>query len=347
MKAVQHILFAGDNGKFICKQLVELGYTGFSMTSISQITDWFTAQINQNNNLPDIIICDANLPDGSAFSLFNMISSLPLSKHPHFIVIDQDKSLQFKTEAIKIGIDDFFSIPVNPMDLHYRISYINEIKNEQNGHINSDVLVLKNKLPFKKRMFDVLFSLTLLIILFPALALIALAIKLESSGPVFYISKRAGNKYRVFNFYKFRTMRKNADLQLAQLANLNQYQGHSAFIKINKDPRITKFGAILRNTSLDELPQLLNVLKGDMSIVGNRPLPLYEAEYLTTDDCATRFLAPAGLTGLWQVTKRGQNSMSDLERKQLDIEYARGQSWELDFKILFKTFSAMQQKESV
>ncbi len=114
------------------------------------------------------------------------------------------------------------------------------------------------------------------------------------------------------------------------------------------DPRITKVGRILRNTSIDELPQFINVLKGDMSIVGNRPLPLYEAELLTSDQWAKRFLAPAGITGLWQVTKRGgANVMSADERKQLDIEYAENYSFWYDIKILLKTIPAMLQHENV
>ncbi len=120
----------------------------------------------------------------------------------------------------------------------------------------------------------------------PWFLLIALAIKLESSGPVFYISKRAGRGYRIFNFLKFRTMDHGADQKIMELTHLNQYNPNSrgpVFFKINNDPRITRIGSLLRNTSLDELPQLINVFLGHMSLVGNRPLPLYEAATLTTD----------------------------------------------------------------
>ena len=122
----------------------------------------------------------------------------------------------------------------------------------------------------------------------------------------------------------------------------------NAFVKLENDPRITKVGHIIRKYSIDELPQLFNILKGDMSIVGNRPLPLYEAELLTSDDTIDRFMGPSGLTGLWQVEKRGDSGrMSPEERKQLDIKYAKTFSFWLDIKIILKTVTAFIQKEDV
>lgn len=120
------------------------------------------------------------------------------------------------------------------------------------------------------------------------------------------------------------------------------------FVKFENDPRITRVGKIIRKFSIDELPQLINVLKGDMSIVGNRPLPLYEAEKLTSDEYIDRFLAPSGLTGLWQVEKRGDSGkLSPEERKQLDVYYANNFSFWMDIKIIVKTFTAFIQKENV
>jgi lipopolysaccharide/colanic/teichoic acid biosynthesis glycosyltransferase len=127
----------------------------------------------------------------------------------------------------------------------------------------------------------------------------------------------------------------------------------STFIKIVDDPRITKVGKIIRNTSIDELPQLLNVIKGDMSIVGNRPLPVYEAEQLTLGYISKRFLAPAGITGLWQVELRGKGGvMSEDERKRLDNEYADNfvngkYSFWYDFKLILRTVPALFQKDTV
>ena len=120
------------------------------------------------------------------------------------------------------------------------------------------------------------------------------------------------------------------------------------FVKLEHDPRITKVGRFIRKYSIDELPQLINILKGDMSIVGNRPLPLYEAELLTSDEYIDRFMAPSGLTGLWQVEKRGESGkLSAEERKQLDIIYAKNFCFWLDVKIILKTFTAFIQKEDV
>ena len=140
------------------------------------------------------------------------------------------------------------------------------------------------------------------------------------------------------------------DFVISEEAYINKktQEQKNAFVKLENDPRITRIGRIIRKYSIDELPQLINILKEDMSVVGNRPLPLYEAELLTSDEYIDRFMAPAGLTGLWQVEKRGNSGkMSADERKQLDIKYAKTFSFWLDMKIILKTVTAFIQKENV
>jgi lipopolysaccharide/colanic/teichoic acid biosynthesis glycosyltransferase len=216
------------------------------------------------------------------------------------------------------------------------------------GEMESFLRAAPTPRPVSKRAFDILVASLAITVLSPVLLLIALAIRIESKGSVFYVSKRAGRGYRIFDFYKFRTMSKGADEKMKEISHLNQYNANATegpvFFKINNDPRITKVGAFLRNTSLDELPQLLNVLLGDMSLVGNRPLPLYEAVTLTTDDWAKRFMAPAGMTGLWQIKKRGKGDMSVEERINLDIDYADKYSFMYDLWIMANTPSALIQK---
>jgi len=137
------------------------------------------------------------------------------------------------------------------------------------------------------------------------------------------------------------------------IQKIESAKANSTFVKIVDDPRITRVGKFIRNTSIDELPQLINVLKGDMSIVGNRPLPVYEAELLTVDTLSKRFLAPAGITGLWQVELRGKGGiMSEEERKRLDNEYAdhfegNNFSFWYDIKLILRTIPALLQKGSV
>jgi len=266
-----------------------------------------------------------------------------------------------KEIAIKLQVDDYLYGSINE-DFIKHIDVLKKIKTFKSNFkkgiqsITVTPQISKDDMPSKKmwsmkRLIDIAVSFTGLAFLSPIMLLIAIAIKLESKGSMFYTSKRSGTGYRVFDFYKFRTMRQGSDKELKNLTN--QYaegagEGNTAvFFKVKNDPRITGLGQFLRSTSLDELPQLFNVLKGDMSLVGNRPLPLYEAEQLTRDLIAARFLAPAGITGLWQVTKRGKENMLPEERIQLDIEYALKNSFLFDMKILLKTFFVLLQKERV
>jgi lipopolysaccharide/colanic/teichoic acid biosynthesis glycosyltransferase len=140
----------------------------------------------------------------------------------------------------------------------------------------------------------------------------------------------------------------SANDNISDLSHLNLYnplrENGPVFIKIDNDPRVTKLGAFLRKCSLDELPQLLNVFKGDMSLVGNRPLPLYEAATLTTDEWAKRFMAPAGITGLWQIKKKTKYKMTAEERINLDVKYADKSNFLFDLWIMANTPSAVIQR---
>jgi lipopolysaccharide/colanic/teichoic acid biosynthesis glycosyltransferase len=260
-----------------------------------------------------------------------------------------------KKIALDLNADDYQFGAINDILLR-RIDFLKKLKAYKNERGNKPYEVKQRdeapqfKLWALKRTMDVAVSFAALILLSPLLLIIAAIIKIESKGPVFYISKRAGSGYKIFDFYKFRSMRVGADAELKKLAHMNQYAENSdsgVFFKIKNDPRVTSFGAFLRQTSLDEIPQLFNVLIGDMSLVGNRPLPLYEAQQLTNDKIAWRFLAPAGITGLWQITKRGKDNMSPEERIALDMEYAMKNSFWLDVKILLSTMPALLQKEKV
>jgi len=244
-------------------------------------------------------------------------------------------------------IDDVIDLANWQYDFSSKISFLKKSKEYQP---KSSEQKINPSYSVSKRAFDILIASLLLVLLLPVLLVIAIAIRLESKGPIFYNAKRAGKGFRIFKFYKFRTMEVNADKKIDALAHLNQYDAATAgpkFFKISNDPRITRVGRFLRNTSLDELPQLINVLKGDMSLVGNRPLPLYEAATLTTNEFVERFMAPAGITGLWQIKKRGKSDMSTEERISLDISYARNSNLLYDLWIMAHTPKALLQKTDV
>lgn len=337
----------------------------------------------------DVLVADEGSDGWELLSIIRKRRSLKTL--PIVLLVDRvnKKSIQ---KAKSNQADDIFSLFDEQGDLLVRLKYL------ANRHVYKSLpavpqvneIEIEFEIPWWKRAIDVVFSSLALILLSPVLLLVCLLIRLDSKGPVVYKSKRVGSGYRVFDLYKFRTMRIDADQLLANMGHLNMYKkssqvesngrklceackgvgscqqllfysnkkvcekeykliknGAGAFLKFQNDPRITRVGTFLRNTSLDEIPQLLNVLKGDMSLVGNRPLPLYEAEKLTTDDKILRFAGPGGLTGLWQVTKRGKAGVSEEERVQLDITYAQNFSFLMDLLIVLKTLPALFQSENV
>lgn len=295
----------------------------------------------------NIIIEVNNLNSDDAFHLVNELKENWLSRNLIIIFILTDKNDYISSKAFDLKVSDCYQPGFTFDDIKLRLQFLSAYKKLYSPLKSLPEVPLKQyKTPFIKRFFDLAIALGALTVLSPFLIIIALFIKLDSKGPIFYISRRVGTGYKVFNFYKFRSMRINADKEVTHLMQENQY-GESAFFKLKDDPRVTKLGSFLRNSSIDELPQLLNVIKGDMSIVGNRPLPLYEAEQLTTNEWSQRFLGPAGITGLWQIIKRGKADMSDRERKKLDNFYNKNFSIWLDIKIIFMTIPALFQKEKV
>lgn len=328
-----------------------------------------------------------------------------------YIVLITDKMTDEERKSyIKCGINDTIHSDASITELNKKIQFISERENVLFDEEAPKYGILKFQIPVWKRVFDIVFSSLAIVLLSPVFILTAIAIRLESKGPILFKSKRVGTNYSIFDFLKFRSMYVDAEQRLMELSKEhNQYkdehaheepkttitaplgeqaemdmmsmgmesemmisdeeimlvgddfvvaesdfnkqkeeENNNAFIKIENDPRVTKVGRFIRKYSIDELPQLFNILKGDMSIVGNRPLPLYEAEKLTADSSIDRFMAPAGLTGLWQVEERGKGgAMSAEERKQLDITYGQTYSFMLDMKIILRTLTTFVQKENV
>ncbi len=360
----------------------------------------------KSGNKPDVVISELNLSGGSGFEMHEWLRERDDFDRVAFILVAHEfKEEIFKT-AFNTRVDDFFVLPLTSADgLVSRIRFLVDYRSKYSISTYDQIKKqdITYEMPLSKRLFDLFVATSVLICISPILLLVIIAIRLESKGKVYYVSKRVGRE--PFDFYKLRSMRIGADTELNKLAkDKNQYstttqqaeidfstpcpvcaklpegkscspimhmgnhdicdywynkqkrdvaKSKSAFIKIADDPRITKVGKFIRNTSIDELPQLINVLKGDMSIVGNRPLPVYEAELLTRGYVSKRFLAPAGITGLWQVELRGRGgNMSEEERMRLDNEYAdhfigNNYSFWYDLKLILRTIPALLQKNTV
>lgn len=357
----------------------------------------------KEGNTVDAILCEYNLSGQNGLALFEYLQSNPPLNDIPFILLTPEFNPGLYKTAFQKGVHDYYVIhSANFKRITDRLKDLHALAKMKAPAEVSAQNPAVFKIPLSKRIFDIVVAGTVLLLAFPLLLLVALAIRLESKGPIIYKSKRVGR--RIFDFYKFRSMRSDADALLKKLAKeKNQYktgaqqleidyskpcpncaalpEGSScspllyidkhqiceywynyqmkymvekaSFVKIADDPRITRVGKFIRNTSIDELPQLINVLKGDMSIVGNRPLPIYEAEQLTVDDLSKRFIAPAGITGLWQVELRGRGGvMSEEERKALDNQYAdlfRNGTYTLwyDLKLILRTIPALFQKSNV
>jgi len=376
--------------------MLNIDFGGRQIRSFQSGLDFSNQWERQKLNIVAIISKSEVLAPGGISLLENILKKK--KNNIPFFLICQHFNDNISKLALRSGIAEVFVLPLSILKIETRINFLIEHWKEINNKSESTSFK-PYKTPFIKRVFDIFFAGLALLCLSPVLLVVYILIRIESKGPAFYYSLRVGTGYRVFKFFKFRSMYADADKRLKDLKHLNQYaetkkenesepeigddgiylcdeckrmgtqcqfplyadniewcekqfndskrNKSSAFIKLKDDPRITKVGKVIRNTSIDELPQLWNVIIGDMSIVGNRPLPLYEAEKLTTDKYALRFMAPAGITGLWQVEKRGKGEMSEDERLMLDNVYAKNHSFINDIRLILKTIPALFQKENV
>lgn len=360
----------------------------FHFLKFASLTD-FLSVAEFNKHLFKAVLFESHEPGDLGQTLKWQLEKAGYGYVP-FCVLANDLNAVSARAVLKSGVAEVFKKPVTTESIVTKLELIISTR----AATEPPSAAYAYKMPLEKRLFDIAFASLALLLLSPLFLLVAALIRLESRGPVFYYSLRVGTGYRIFRFYKFRSMSVDADKKLGQLKHLNQYggaktqtaavtrqceacaesgaacnkalyadnemwceklykqhlaaQGQQAFVKIKDDPRVTRIGKLIRNTSIDELPQLWNVLKGDMSVVGNRPLPLYEAEKLTTDRYALRFMAPAGITGLWQVSKRGgKGAMSEDERISLDNDYAKSYGLLFDLKLILRTIPALLQKENV
>lgn len=208
-----------------------------------------------------------------------------------------------------------------------------EINIDKNKVMFESTKLSRNMYEMFKRLIDIVCSLFALIILAPVLLLVAAAIKLESKGPVIFAQERVGLNNKLFKMYKFRSMVANAEELKEKLTDQNERNG--PMFKIKNDPRVTRVGRFIRRTSIDELPQLVNILKGEMSIVGPRPSLPYEVKQFEPW-MLDRLKVKPGLTCYWQVEGRDDIEFEDWMK--LDVKYVKDRNMILDFKLIFKTF---------
>jgi len=324
---LRHVLVAGTNERAIAfaqklKARPELGYwvvgfvdddwqgmDEFERSGFERVADFQNLEEYLRRNVVDELV--VALPFNTSYKLNAHIVGLC---EQHGITV-RFVSQIFDLKMARAKVESFHDEPV--LTLH-------------TGTMRGSGMVIK-------RFMDLALSFVALLALTPVFAVVALAIKLSSPGPVFFIQERVGFNKRRFDLFKFRTMVVDAEKKLKEIAHLNEVSG--PVFKIEKDPRITPIGAFLRKTSIDELPQLINVFLGDMSLVGPRPLPLRDYEGFDQDSHRRRFSVRPGITCFWQI--EGRNSIPFEQWMELDMKYIDNWSPWLDIKILFKTLPAL------
>ncbi len=299
---------------------------------------------------PHLVLLDVMMPHMDGFEVLSRMRQIDTTMTVPIIMLTAKSSIQDKTIGFKGGADDYIVKPFNHSELRLRIeAHIRRFRlsSEEALYVPDHVIkvpivlgrhrsgVFRRGYQISKRLFDIAVCLAALPFALPLMALITIAVLLDSPGRAVFVQERTGLSGRRFKMFKFRTMKKDAEALKARYAHLNELTWPD--FKITDDPRITRVGKFLRRTSLDELPQIFNILGGDMSLVGPRPTSFSADTYQLWH--TERLEVRPGLTGLWQV--RGRSDIDFDERVELDIEYIERQSWQLDLMIIFHTVSAV------
>lgn len=299
---------------------------------------------------PDLVLLDVMMPGVDGFETCRQLRLNATTANVLIIMVTAKVDILDKEAGFEAGADDYLTKPFDPTELTLRVGAL--LRRERGFVEQSFPLsyrartvpltlakrksgVFRRGYRITKRLFDLIVCIAALPFVVPIAAGIAIAIALDDPGNPFFVQVRAGMHGRSFRMYKFRTMRTDAEALKAKYAHLNELTWPD--FKITDDPRVTKIGRFLRRTSLDELPQLLNIIRGEMSLVGPRPTSFAADTYELWQ--TERLEVLPGMTGLWQVNGRAE--LDFVERAELDIEYIERQSWPLDLKILSQTVTAV------
>jgi lipopolysaccharide/colanic/teichoic acid biosynthesis glycosyltransferase/CheY-like chemotaxis protein len=342
------ILVIEDNAAVVDLVVYELEETGHQVKAATNGPDGIALA---RGWLPDLILLDVMMPGMDGYEVCHRLRDMPGTSTVPIIMLTAKSNIDDKEKGFQAGADDYIVKPFVSAELMMRISaHLRRARmtsSPQDRYVPASSIsvpfvlaryrsgVFKRHYRMTKRLFDVVMSLIMLPFVLLLMALIALLVRLDSPGPIFFVQKRTGLNGRRFRMYKFRTMYKDAEALKEKYAHLNELSWPD--FKITDDPRITRVGKILRRTSLDEIPQVLNILKGDMSFVGPRPTSFSADTYQLWQ--TERLEVRPGLTGLWQV--KGRSDIDFGDRSELDIEYIERQSWQLDMQIIWETVTAV------
>lgn len=314
-KTTRTAIIVGTSNRAIqlANELPSLGYKllgfvdSFYCSKITTINNY--EQFIENNHIDEIFICS------SIKTQYDFIEKIISIAEEQGILVRLSTNL-FDLKIAKAKIEYFNS---NPMLTLYT------------GNMYRKMVIIKE-------IFDTILATIMFILTLPILIITAIMIKLTSKGPIFFLQERVGINKKLFKVYKFRTMIQDAESKIKELEHLNERKGEATF-KITNDPRITKIGKFIRKFSIDELPQLINVIKGDMSIVGPRPLPVRDYRNFNENWQRRRFSVKPGITCIWQIS--GRNNIKFHEWMKMDNEYIDTWTILLDLKIIIKTIPAV------